>query len=132
MDIGTVQGKIGKVQDQMRSNIELTMQRQEDVEGLADKSLNLQTSANQFSLVASRIREDQQIQQYKFYAMVAVGIVSLVIIVFCWGSPWKLFIGFLAIIATTAVGVWLINIRKQSAIRITDEYMQDIEGGAVE
>lgn len=132
--VKAVQNQIGKVQGQMRENIELVMQRQENIDVLADKSSNLQESASQFSQVASRIREDQQLQQYKFYAMLLFAGAALLLFVTQWDSPLRL-IGGLLVIGVAAVGVlYFINQRKQSAIRMADsvalkQQSADIESG---
>lgn len=132
--VKSVQNQIGKVQGQMRENIELVMQRQENIDVLADKSSNLQESASQFSQVASRIREDQQLQQYKFYAMLLFAGAALLLFVTQWDSPLRL-IGGLLVIGVAAVGVlYFINQRKQSAIRMADsvalkQQSADIESG---
>ena len=105
---------------------------------LADKSQNLQASANQFSQVASRIREDQLMQQYKFYAGVVFGIATLLVVVFCWSSPGKLIIGLLVVGLTGGILFHLFQLRRQSTQRLADTYVDqsgDVElgrAGAIE
>ena len=132
--IKSVQNQIGKVQGQMRENIELAMQRQENLDVLADKSSHLQESASQFSQVASRIREDQQLQQYKFYGMLLISGAALLLVFTQWASPGRLIGGLVILGAAAAVILYLINQRKQGAIRLADsiatkQQASDIESG---
>ena len=104
--IKDVKNQIGKVQDQMRHNIELTVQRQEDVEAVASKSSKLQTSASQFSQVATRIRQDQMIQIYRFYTLLVLGFIALGLLFIFWSSPAKLLIS-LGVLAAAGAGALL-------------------------
>jgi hypothetical protein len=131
----TVQNKIGRVQGQMKENIELVMQRQEDIDGLADKSSSLQQSASQFSQVASRVREVQQIEQYKLYAGILFGVVSLALFVHFWGSPGKL-LGSLVVVGIAAsIVFYLFHMRKQSSVRLAETALNrpdfDMEKGII-
>ena len=125
----TVQKQIGRVQGQMKDNIELVIQRQEDVEVLADKSSNLQASASQFSQVASRIREDQQLKQYKFYAGIFFGLVTIVVLVAFWKSPGKLLIAMLLVGAAAGLVFYMFHARKQNTIKLADSmsYSQQVD-----
>jgi hypothetical protein len=100
-----VKNQIGKVQDQMKQNIELAVQRQENVDGIASKSSKLQASASQFSQVATRIRQDQMMQVYKFYTMLALGLICVGLTFTFWTSPGKLLIS-LGIVAAVSIFSW--------------------------
>lgn len=131
--IQQVQNQIGKVQNQMKDNIEMVMQRQENLDSLADKSSNLQQSASQFSQVASRIREDQQLQQYKFYAGVVFAVVAFILIVSLWGSPGKLILAMIVIGLAASTVFYLMNARKHNSIALAEQATnrsdKDVESG---
>ena len=118
--IGDLQNQIGQVQNQMKDNIELVLQRDENINALSDKSSNLQQSASQFSQVASRIREDQQMQKYKFYAGVVFGIAALLILIALWHRPGMLLMALIIISAAAATVFYLFNARKQSSINLAE------------
>ena len=94
--------------------------RQDDINVIEGKSNNLQASAGQFSLAASRIREDQLIQQYRMYALLFFVIVIVVLLSTLWSRPGSLIIA-LAVVGAVAVLVFLlIHRRKQSTIRLAN------------
>ena len=115
-----MQASIGKVQDQMKDNIELVMARQENIDGIADKSSNLQTSASQFSQAASRIREEQTMQLYRFYAMICFGLVFAIIVFTLWSSPGKLVIAVLIVSILAGVAWFLFHKRRQSTLALAN------------
>ena len=131
--VEAVQSQIGRVQGQIKDNIELVMQRQEQVDVLADKSSNLQESASQFSQVASRIREEQQLQQYKIYAAVIYLVISLITLVSLWKEPGKLMFAFLIISSAGAVVFYHFKNRRQNSLALAEtaalRSSGDVEGG---
>ena len=95
---------------------------QEDLESLSSKSSTLQSSANQFSQLATRIREDQQMQQYKMYASVGLSVLLIIFVSFFWGQPVKLLMALL-ILATVAGGVFFyFHQRQEASNRLADRY----------
>jgi hypothetical protein len=118
--IGNLQNNIGQVQSQMKENIELVIQREDNLNALSNKSSNLQQSASQFSQVASRIREDQQMQKYKFYAGITFGISALIILIAFWHRPGTLFVSLLIIIGAAATVFYLFNARRQNTLVLAE------------
>ena len=129
----SVQSKIGKVQGQMQENIELVMQRQENLDTLVDKSSSLQSSANKFSQVATRVRQDQQLQQYKFYAGIAFGVVFIIMCIVFWSSPGKLTISLMVVGIAGLVVLFFFNKRKEGSQVLADSIIRlsqpDLERG---
>ena len=118
--IREVKNQIGKVQDQMRQNIELTAQRQENVNNIASKSSKLQASASQFSQVATRIRQDQIIQVYRFYAVLILAFIALGVLLTFWSSPGKLIISLGVVAVLTVLVLWYFKRWKQQSMDMAD------------
>ena len=123
----SVQSKIGKVEGQMKENIELVLQRQENLDGLTNKTSSLQQSASQFSQVASRIRENQQLEQYKFFTGILFGVVTFILFVLYWSSPGKLFISLIVVGAAALVVYYFFQKRTQGAMKLADSVLQRAE-----
>ena len=120
-----VQESVGRVQGQMRENIELALGRAENIDGLDNRSSTLRASASQFSQVASRIREEQTMQLYKFYVSVALGLLTVGVLFTLWSSPVKLLVG-LSIILSLAFASWyFFQRRKMNTIALANSLEQD-------
>jgi hypothetical protein len=115
-----VQNKIGKVQDQMRDNMEAVMRRKEDIEGISSKSANLQASASQFSQVATRIRKDQMMQIYRFYTLLILGFIAIGVSLTFWDSPKHLLIGLGLIAITAGLALYLFKRWKEGSVAMAD------------
>lgn len=127
-----VQEKIGKVHDDMRENMEAVSRRQGDVEGISSKSASLQASASQFSQVATRIRQDQMMQIYRFYTIIVLGFVTLGVVVVFWDEPLRLFIGIGVMASLVGVALYLFRRWKNGSVALADslaerQEMADLE-----
>ena len=100
----------------------LDFTRQDDLESLSSKSSTLQSSANQFTQLASRIRVDQDLQRYKLYCAVGLSALLIILIASFWGQPSKLFMALL-ILATISGGVFFyFHQRQEASNRLSDRY----------
>jgi hypothetical protein len=116
----TVQNKIGAVQDHVKENMEMTIRRQEDIEGISSKSASLQASASQFSQVATRIKQDQMLQIYRFYAMLVLGFICIGLVLTLWGSPGRLIIGLLIVAGVAALALFYFKKRREDSVAMAD------------
>jgi uncharacterized membrane protein len=98
--------------------------RQENLESLADKSSSLQNSANQFSHLASQVREDQIMQQYKFFAALGVTVLMILLFTFLWSSPGKLLIAIIIVSVISGAAFFYFQQKRQRTMRLIERINQ--------
>jgi hypothetical protein len=94
------------------------------MDSLANKSSNLQHSAGQFSQLASHVREDQLMQQYKFYAGVGFTFLLILLFAFFWSSPGKLMVALLLVGMVSGTVFMYFQRKRQRACQLVDRIHQ--------
>jgi ABC-type bacteriocin/lantibiotic exporter with double-glycine peptidase domain len=92
----------------------------------------LQLSGQNFSKLAARVRENQQLQKLYFYSGVSTLVVALILMIVLWSQPTKLLIS-LAVLVTVVISVFFyVRYSRESAIKLSQSAgYSNFEAGAI-